>query len=113
MFTRKSMFALAALAVTAASIMASPALAGGHSTSAARLVISTCGWPILIHRFSFPLSRLSLAECSDRRSRSYAKMPGGCIKKNVGQVDTIDTGDSGRTWQEINGNLPGKGAYGN
>ncbi len=30
MFTRKSMFALAALAAIAASVVASPALAGGH-----------------------------------------------------------------------------------
>jgi hypothetical protein len=83
------MFALAALAVIAASLVASPALAGGH-----RLRNITVG-------------RVPMPSC-----------PGGCIKKNVGQGDTIDgipvgshKGDG--AWGTNNGNLPGKGAYGN
>lgn len=83
MFTRKSMFALVALAATAASLVASPALAGGH-----RLRNITVG-------------RVPMPSC-----------PGGCMKKNVGQGDTIDQGGPGQ-WEVINGNLPGKGAWGN
>jgi hypothetical protein len=44
--------------------------------------------------------------------------PGGCIKRNVGQGDTIDgipwgghPGDG--SWGIVNNNLPGKGPYGN
>jgi hypothetical protein len=100
MFTRRSMFALVALAATAASIMASPALAGGHGGHRLR---------------NITVGRVPPPSC-----------PGGCIKKNVGQGDTIDgipwgsqpgngtplnPGDG--AWGTNNGNLPGKGAYGN
>jgi hypothetical protein len=114
MFTRKSMFAFAALAVTAGSIMASPALAGGHGTSAR----SVGHINLAVGRSSFTTSP---SPSRGRRLRDVLtagrvpppKCPGGCIKKNVGQGDTIDTGASGTPWQEVNGNLPGKGAYGN
>ena len=89
MFTRRSTFALAALAITVASLAASPALAGGHGGGHRLRNVQTAG-------------HVPPPSC-----------PGGCLKKNVGQGDTIDTGASGTPWQEVNGNLPGKGAYGN
>ena len=112
MFTRQSMFALAALAVTAASVVASPALAGrniagarsvGHiNIAVGRSSFTTPPSASHVHRLrNIQVGHVPLPSC-----------PGGCIRKNVGQGDTIDQGGPGE-WEEINGNLPGKGAWGN
>jgi hypothetical protein len=108
----KAALSLAAL-FTAASVLASPALAGSRS-SGARSVSHSNG---AVGRFSptpppsiHPLvivqgGRVPMPNC-----------PGGCLKKNVGQGDTIDgipghAGDG--SWQIYNSNLPGKGPWGN
>ena len=126
MSARQSMFVLAALAATAASVVASPAFAGGHGTSArsvghinlavGRSSFTSAPSPSHVHRLrNITVGRVPPPSC-----------PGGCIKKNVGQGDTIDNipigsqpgdgtplnpGDG--AWGTNNGNLPGKGAYGN
>jgi hypothetical protein len=124
MFTRKSMFALAALAATAASVVASPALAGSHMTSAP----SVSHINVAVGRFSPappPPSHLQPLVIVQVGRVPMPSCPGGCIRKNVGQGDTIDgipwggqpvgtpaaPGDG--SWQTNNSNLPGKGPYGN
>ena len=87
---RQSMFVLAALAATAASVVASPAFAGGHGTSArsvghinlavGRSSFTSAPSPSHVHRLrNITVGRVPPPSC-----------PGGCIKKNVGQGDTID-----------------------
>jgi hypothetical protein len=122
MSTRKSMFALAALAATAASVVASPALAGRNITGAH----SVGHINVAVGRFSPtppPPSHLQPLVIV-QRGIPMPNCPGGCFKKNVGEGDTIDgipwgghpgngyqPGDG--TWGTVNNNLPGKGPYGN
>jgi hypothetical protein len=104
MFTRKSMFALAALAATAASVVASPALAGSNRA------LSVSHINVAVGRFSptpLPPSHLHPMVIVQIGRVPMPNCPGGCIRKNVGQGDTIDRD------MDVNSNLPGKGAYGN
>src|ERR1019366_612201 len=106
MFTRKSMLALAALAATAASVVASPALAGRNITSAR----SVGHINVAVGRFSPtppPPSHLQPSVVVQVGRVPMPNCPGGCIKKNVGKGDTID----GIPWggNPGNGYQPGDG----
>jgi hypothetical protein len=110
----KAALTLAAL-FTAAFVATSPALAGSHTTSAFSVGHNNGA----VGRFSPtppPPSRLQPLVIVQVGRVPMPNCPGGCIKKNVGQGDTIDSipgrpGDG--SWQTYNSNLPGKGAYGN
>lgn len=112
MNTRTSILAIVALAATAASLVASPALAGRASAGSVGHI------NVAVGRSSFttpppPSNGHRLRNVQTAGHVPPPSCPGGCIRKNVGQGDTIDTGDSGTPWQDVNSNLPGKGAYGN
>jgi hypothetical protein len=109
--TMKTLSALAIVTAALATTLASPALAGRNITGTS----SVGHINVAVGRFSPappPPSHPQPLVIVQGGRVPMPKCPGGCIRKNVGQGDTIDQGGPGE-WEEINGNLPGKGPWGN
>ena len=121
--TMKTLSALAIVTAALATTLASPALAGRNMTSASSVghinvavgrLSPTPASSSHVHRLrNVQVGRVPMPNC-----------PGGCIKKNVGEGDTIDgipwggqpgngyqAGDG--SWGTVNNGLPGKGSMGN
>jgi hypothetical protein len=122
--TLKTLSALAIVTAALATTLASPALAGrniagagpvGHiNIAVGRSSFTTPPPTSHVHRLrNVQVGRVPMPNC-----------PGGCIKKNVGEGDTIDGipwgGQPGNgyqpgdgSWGTVNNGLPGKGSMGN